>query len=72
MQIVEISVVKSSGFWVQSWFSGLTWESLSAPVTRCRAEPNQTKPYLNAEIYYANTNDLLIVAFRCRKPFVNR
>ena len=24
VQFVEISVVKSSGFWVQSWFSGLT------------------------------------------------
>ena len=63
MQIVEISVVKSSGFWVQSWFSRANMRSLSAPVTRS---------YLNAEIYYANTNDLLIVAFRCRKPFVNR
>ena len=28
MQFVEISVVKSSGFWVQSWFSGLTWARL--------------------------------------------
>ena len=27
VQFVEISVVKSSGFWVQSWFSGLTWVS---------------------------------------------
>ena len=27
VQFVDISVVKSSGFWVQSWFSGLTWVS---------------------------------------------
>ena len=31
-----------------------------------------TRSYLNAESYYANTNDLLNVAFKCRKPFVNR
>ena len=66
MQFVEISVVKSSGFWIQSWFSGLTWVNMGlfrTPVTRS---------YLNAESCYANTNDLLNVAFRCRKPLVNR
>ena len=62
MQFVEISVVKSSGFWVQSWFSRLTWVSFRTVK----------RSYLNAESYDANTNDLLNVAFRCRKPFVNR
>ena len=53
---------KFKSLWVQSWFSGLTWVCF-ASVTRSS---------VSAESHYPNANDLLNVAFRWRRPFVNR
>ena len=63
MQLAQNSTYsKKFKFLAQSWFSGLTRISF-APVTRSS---------VNVESHYANTNDLLNVTFRWRKPFVNR